>query len=166
MPTTRVALESGRLRHRRDRIADAIDAWGDLEVLDVGAATDVRMLEFRLLAPGTSLPVEVEAIYREYYRRTNRDRWSLAKYTYEYLDRVRGHRLAYHLHVVGEGQAVPHAHCETLATMSTEDRHHLRAVEIELREAHEEFMRLYAAGVPPDCAAFRPLALPLDPDHR
>ena len=65
MPTTRVALESGRLRHRRDRIADALDAWGDLEVLDVGAATDVRMLEFRLLAPGTALPVEVEAIYRE-----------------------------------------------------------------------------------------------------
>jgi hypothetical protein len=45
---------------------------------------------------------------------------------------------------------------------SRDDRHQLRAVEMDLREAHEDFMRLWAADRAPDCASFRPLEISRD----
>jgi hypothetical protein len=42
---------------------------------------------------------------------------------------------------------------------SDEGTHHLRAVPLDLREAHMQFMRLYASDVPPDCSAFLPLEI-------
>jgi len=159
-PTSYRALTGGELRRRRDRLADYLDAWGDLRVDDLGGAGSLRLLQFALEAPGESLPIEVKAMYREYYSHRRDGDWDIAKYTYEYLDVARTKRLAYHLHNVGTRRHVPHAHCEAATNLpDDEDRHHFRAVELELREAHEEFMRLWASGTEPDCRTMRPLEI-------
>jgi hypothetical protein len=153
----------GQVRDRRGRLADFLDAWGDLQVLDLGGDRDRRLLEFSLEGPGHDLPVEIRARYGEHYRRRG-GRWLLAKYHYEYLDIARGARLAYHLHDIGPRRLVAHAHCDDATTLAThEGKHQLRAVELDLREVHMEFMRLYASDVPPDCASFLPLEIRRDP---
>lgn len=153
-----VALSAGQLRRRRDRIEDYLDVWGDLVIDDAGASTGRRVLEFLLHAPGHDLADEAVVRYREYYRLTKGGDWLIGKYTYEFVDLVHERRLAYHLHDIGRRRSVPHAHCEIVGFLDdVESPHHLRAVELELREAHTEFMRLYASGNPPDCDAFLPL---------
>ena len=157
-----VALREGQVRDRRERLTDFLDAWGDLRVLDLGGDRDRRILEFSLEAPGHDLPVEIRARYGEYYRRRG-GCWLLATYHYEYVDVARARRLAYHLHDLGSRTLVPHAHCEDAAVLSShEGTHQLRAVELDLREAHMQFMRLYASDVPPDCAALLPLEIRRD----
>lgn len=154
---TFAALSDWQLNQRINRLVDFLDVWGDLTVGDAGGALDRRLLEFALEAPGEGLPVQIRARYREYYRRGKRG-WDLAKYTYEYLDVVRSRRLAYHLHDIGPGALVPHAHCEDASALGNEESpHHLRATELDMREAHEEFMHLWASDVAPDCTAYRPL---------
>jgi hypothetical protein len=155
-------LREGQVRDRRERLADFLDAWGDLRVRDLGGDRDRRLLGFSLEAPGRDLPVEVRARYSEYYRR-HRGGWRLAKYHYEYLDIAWARRLAYHLHGLGSRPLVPHAHCEDAAVLSSDEgTHHLRAVPLDLREAHMQFMRLYASDSPPDCSAFLPLEIRRD----
>lgn len=152
---------SGQLRKWRDRIEDYLDVWGDLRITDDGAAGDRRRIEFALEAPGQDLPVEVRARYAEYYRRQSSGEWLIAKYHYEYLDIGHRRRLAYHMHDLGSRVLVPHAHCGPATDLDErESLHHLRAVELDLREAHQQFMGLYAAGRAPDCGAFLPLAVP------
>jgi len=156
-----LALTPGRLRRRRDRLADYLDVWGDLRITDDGAAGTRRILEFALEAPGDDLPPEVKARYREYYRIRPSGDWALAKYHYEYLDVVHGKRLAYHLHDIGNRRLVSHAHCESATDLAVDEGpHHLRAIELDLREAHEQFMTLYAAEREPDCGAYLPLVVP------
>lgn len=158
MSASIVRLSPGQLRRRRDRIQDYLDAWGDLAVDDAGAATNRRRMEFLLRAPGYDLPDEALVRYREYYLLAKRGDWLLVKYTYEFVDLVHERRLAYHLHDIGRRRLVPHAHCESVGSLDdVESAHHLRAVELDLREAHTEFMRLYASGNPVDCEAFLPL---------
>jgi len=156
-----VALAPGQLRRRRDRIGDHLDAWGDLRVADDGAGRDRRRIEFALEAPGDGIPVEIKARYREYYRLQSSGDWLIAKYHYEYLDVVRGKRLAYHMHDIGLRKLVPHAHCEPATELlEMETPHRLRAIELDVREAHKEFMVLYASEREPDCEAFLPLEVP------
>lgn len=161
-----MAQSDAQLRVRRNRLTDFLDAWGDLAVADIGSRTNARMLEFVLECPGAELPAEVHARYREYYRREQGSGWDLAKYAYEYIDVNRSRRLAYHMHDIGPRHRVPHAHCEGAKSLagerSRDDRHQLRMVELDLREAHEEFMRLWAADRAPDCARFRPLDIRRD----
>lgn len=158
-----VGLGDAQLRTRRDRLADFLDAWGDLVVTDIGAQSSSRLLEFALECPGLALPAEVRARYREYYRRGPEGDWALAKYHYEYLDLARSTRLAYHLHDIGPRPLMPHAHCAEATSLPgdrpRDDRHQLRAVELDLREAHEEFMQLWAADRAADCASFRPIEI-------
>jgi hypothetical protein len=70
-------------------------------------------------------------------------------------------RLAYHLHDIGSRPQVAHAHCERTTSLPLQTElgraHHIRATEFGLREAHAEFMRLWASDHPPDCGAFHPL---------
>jgi hypothetical protein len=159
-PASDHALTEGELRRRRDRLADYLDAWGDLRVDDLGSGGRLRLLQFALEAPGESLPIEVKAVYREYYRRRRDGDWVIVKYTHEYLDLSRMTRLAYHLHDLGTRRRVPHAHCDAATKLPLdEDAHHFRAVELDLREAHEEFMRLWASDTEPDCRTLRPLEI-------
>ena len=155
-----VPLTDSQVRARFNGVIQHLDHWGDVLASDSGSSRSRRLLEFELLAPGGELAVEVEAIFREYYRRTSSDEWDIAKYTYEYLDRVQGWRLAFHMHDIGGSPRVMHAHCESAFDIPDMERsEHLRAVEYELREAHAEFMRLYAAELAPDCARLLPLAV-------
>lgn len=159
-PASYRALTGGELRRRRDRLTDYLDAWGDLRVDDLGGAGNRRLLQFALEAPGGSLPIEVKSMYREYYSRGRDGDWDIAKYSYEYLDVARTKRFAYHLHNLGTRRLVPHAHCEAATNLpDDEDTHHFRAVELDLREAHEEFMRLWASDTEPDCRTLRPLEI-------
>jgi len=159
-------LTNGQLHARRDRLTDSLDAWGDLRVSDLGGAGERRLLEFYLEGPGTELPIEIKARYREYYRRGRTDDWQIARYTHEYLDVARGQRLAYHLHDIGSRRSAPHAHCGSADNLAdAEVTHHLRAFEFDLREAHEEFMELWASNAFPDCTRFRPLDIRRAPDE-
>jgi len=155
---TVVALTDAQLMRRFDGLVRFLDHWGDVQAADLGRRRGVRLLEFQLAAPGADLPIEVLALYREYYRRDREGAWEIAKYTYEYLDVVNGRRLAYHLHALASGASVAHAHCEAAHDIPDVDRSsHLRAHEYELREAHREFMRLWASGDTPDCGRLLPL---------
>lgn len=159
--TTVVALSPGQVRSRRDRIGEYLDAWGDVRISDDGAAGSRRLLEFALVAPGGDLPTEVRARYREYYRGQPGGEWLIARCEYEYLDVARAKRLAYHIHDIGSRKLVPHAHCERATALAdVEGSHQLRAVGLDLRDAHEQFMAFYAAGREPDCRTFLPLFVP------
>jgi hypothetical protein len=153
-------LSDGEIRKRRDRLTDFLDVCGDLRVGDYGSAGVRRLLEFALDAPGQDLPVEIKARYREYYRRARPGEWHLAKYHYECFDVARGRRLAYHLHDIGTRRLVAHAHCEDATDLAeVEGSHHLRAIELDLREAHSEFMALWASDTAPDCNRLLPLGI-------
>jgi hypothetical protein len=155
---TVVSLTDEQVARRRDRLTDFLDVWGDLRVLDAGADLERRLLEFALESPGEALPTEIKVRYREYYRRGRPRMWNFVKYHYEYLDLRRSRRLAYHLHDIGSRPLVPHAHCEPAEDLEdSESPHHLRAVELDLQEAHRQFMRLWASDTAPDCAVFLPL---------
>lgn len=155
-----VPLTDAQVRARFNGVIQHLDHWGDVIAIDSGSRRQRRLLEFEMLAPGGGLAIEAQAVFREYYQRTSSDEWDAAKYTYEYLDRVRGWRLAFHMHDLAGSPRVMHAHCEPAFDIpDTERSEHLRAIEFELREAHAEFMRLYAAELAPDCAGYLPLAI-------
>jgi hypothetical protein len=164
MPTDAfVELTEAAVRSRLERMTAHLDHWGTVQALDVGRRTPRRLLELRLDGPGDGMPTEVAALYREYFRVGRGGNWQLVKYTYEYLDLVRSMRLAYHMHPISSSRAVPHAHCERAVDLPEEERSaHLRAVELDLLEAHHEFMRLWASETAPDCDAFLPLAVHRD----
>ena len=155
-----VALSDGQIRSRFDRLLRHLDHWGDVVATDAGRLEDRRMLEFAVVSPGGDLDVETRELFREYYQRNRAGVWDIVKYTYEYLDVVRGVRLAFHVHDLGGRRRVAHAHCEESFDIPEDERSaHFRAVEYDLREAHDVFMRHYAAGIAPDCSTFLPLAV-------
>lgn len=153
-----VALTDSEVRSRFDRITTHLDHWGDVIATDSGRLESWRLLELVVLSPGGGQEVEAREIFREYYAKNRAGEWEIAKYTYEYLDVGHSARLAYHLHDIGRRKRVAHAHCEESVDLPDEERSpHLRAVEYDLREAHDVFMRHYAAGETPDCRDFLPL---------
>ena len=161
---TRFALTNRQVSDRFSRPATHLDHWGDVTARDYGEATSHRLIESFLVGPGDDLPVEITALYREYYDLNHRGEWAMAKYTYEYLDRRYGRRLAYHLHPIGGRRLIPHAHCEPASSHAEEEsREHFRALEYNLREAHAEFMELWASDRPPDCSGLLPLAVRRQP---
>ena len=153
-------LSGAQVRRRIDKLTDFLADWGDLTVGDLGERTERRQIEFYLESPGSDLPVDVKTRYREWYSRDAHGNWDIDKYTYEYLDVLHTKRLAFHLHDIGEQTRVPHAHCEDASEMGDDESpYHLRAVAYDLREAHERFMRLYAADERPDCISMLPLRI-------
>jgi len=163
MRSGRGPLGDGEIQRRRERLVDFLDAWGDLRVRDLGGDRERRLLEFSLEAPGHDLPVEVRAEYGEHYRRRRDGRWLLVGYRYECLGVAHGWRLAYHMHDIGRLLRAPHAHCtDAIEPADVEGTRHLRAVELDLREAHVQFMRLYASDSPPDCSDYLPLEIRRD----
>lgn len=152
-------LTSGQLQARLHRMARHVEHWGDVRALDYGSKRGRFLLELELAVPGGDLRPEATAVYREYYDGHGPASWELVKYTYEYFDLVRFWRLGYHLHPIGGTAPVAHAHCDQEATSITEEEgtQHYRATAYDLREANAAFMRLYAAGLPPDCDALLPV---------
>lgn len=162
-----VPLEAGQLNARISRLTDYLDHFGDVRVTDAGARGQRRLVEWFLAAPGEpGIYDQVVGLYRESYDRRGED-WMIAKYTYDYLDKVHSRRFAYHMHpITVGGPLIPHAHCDPLdldvIQGVEQDRGHYRATEVELTEANHEFMTLYASGRPPDCAGLRPLLVRRD----
>ena len=156
---TFIDLSNGQLRARFSKITAHLDSFGDVQAESLGGAGDRRLLQFGLTAPGYPIEREATALYREYFRRTSRDMWAIAKYTYEYRDYVRSARLAYHLHDLGSRALVAHAHCAEEADPADEEAMHLRAMEYDLLEVNSIFMKLYASDAAPDCNSFLPLEM-------
>lgn len=155
-----MALTTGQLKTRLHQVARHLEHWGDLRARDDGITRRRALLAFDLAVPARDVSPDVRALYREYYDRDRTGTWTLVKYTYEYADLVRSWRLGYHLHSVGDGPPVAHAHCEPGDGIpGTEGAHHFRSLEYDLREADALFMRLYAAGLPPDCDELLPLVV-------
>ncbi len=153
-------LTDSQVRSRFEGLVRHLDHWGDVVASDEGRNHDRRLLTWGLVAPGGGLSPEVRARYREYFRMTSGGDWELIKHTYEYLDIGRGSRLAFHLHDLPGRTQVPHAHCESASDIPEAERSpHLRSTEYELREAHHEFMTLYASERAPDCSRFLPLEI-------
>lgn len=157
-PHRSVPLTDGQLNDRFERMVRHLDHWGSVDARQRGRARRRRALEFQLEVPSEDLAAEARALFREYYDRSRTGTWTLVKYTYEYADLVRSWRLGYHLHAIGDGPPIAHAHCEPGAGLrGTESSSHFRAIEYDLREANAWFMRLYAEGRAPACDELLPL---------
>lgn len=137
-----------------------VDDVGPPAFEDSGRRSTVRRLEIEAHAGGASGEAEATFRYAEWWRRDGRG-WRLDKYRYDYVDHVRGGRLAYHLHDLPGTHAATHAHCGSSAGSAAVA--HFRAYEVDLLEAHDEFVTLFASGTPIDCSGLRPLVRPHQP---
>lgn len=143
-----------RFEQRKTTIRTFLDHLGETELADSGRGKRDRLLRFEVRAPGHELPAQATFIYAEWYLRVARG-WRLTRYQYDYLDRRLGGRLGYHWHVLVGRRAAHHGHCEQV--LGAPAVQHYRAYEVDLLEAHEEFVRLYAGDQPIDCSDLRPL---------
>lgn len=143
-----------RFEQRKATIGTVLDHLGEVRLVDSGREKRGRLLRLELHAPGHGLPVQGTFIYAEWYRRVAQG-WRLTRYQYDYLDRRLGGRLGYHWHTLTRRSAAYHAHCEQV--LGTPTVQHYRSYEVDLLEAHEEFVRRYAADEPIDCSGLRPL---------
>jgi hypothetical protein len=123
---------------------------------DAGRKSGQRHIRFAVDAPGAMAPGLARFKYEEWYER-DRAGWRLSRYHYDYWNRLHGGRLGYHWHRLDRRDATDHAHCEPPDSESAPG--HFRFYEMDLFEAHEEFIRLYASEEPIDCASLRPLVL-------
>jgi hypothetical protein len=147
-------LGQHRFEQRKTTILKALDNLGEVALVDSGRGRRDRQLRFVVAAPGHELADEAAFTYTEWYRRVARG-WQLTRYQYDYLDRRKGARLAYHWHALARRPPIYHAHCEERLGLATHP--HYRAYELDLLEAHEEFANLYAADEAVDCSTLRPL---------
>jgi len=143
-----------RFEQRKATILKALDHLGEVSLVDSGRARRDRKLRFVVAAPGNGLADEAAFMYAEWYQRVARG-WRLTRYQYDYLDRRNGARVAYHWHSLTRRSPIYHAHCEERLGAATNP--HYRAYELDLLEAHEEFVTLYAADESIDCSTLRPL---------
>lgn len=142
-----------RFEQRKTTIQAVLDHLGEATLVDSGRGERDRALRFELHAPGHGLTIDGTFIYAEWYHRVPRG-WRLTRYHYDYVDRRLGGRLGYHWHVLAGRLAAYHAHCEQVPGAPAFQ--HYRAYEVDLLEAHEEFVRRYAEEAPIDCSRFRP----------
>ncbi len=113
-------------------------------------------MEFEVDAPRVPLSASARVRYAEVFRADDLG-WYLDKYHYDYLDFLRGGRFAYHRHDVGGQAAVFHIHCEPTGGSAAEKHH--RAYEVDLLEAHDEFVERYVSDKPVDCRGERALTI-------
>lgn len=143
-----------RFEQRKTSIIASLDHLGELEVADSGRLRRNRLLRFELRAPGLALPEQALFVYSEWYARVPQG-WRISRYHYDYLDRRAGSRLGYHWHPVTRRSPVHHAHCEETLGLPAAD--HYRWYEIDLLEAHDEFVYRYASEERIDCSGLRRL---------
>ncbi len=136
------------------RVSAILDDLGDIRMEDSRSQDGIRRFEIEVDAPRPPLEARARFRYLEWWRRDGRG-WRLAKYQYDYIDRVHGSRRAYHRHNLPGAPNALHIHCER--PNETRATPHFRAYEVDLIEAHEEFTAHYASGRPVDCAGLRPL---------
>jgi hypothetical protein len=142
-----IVLDEHQVEQRRATIAAKLEDLGDVTALDSPRARRRRLIDLRAVAPGADLPALALFQYREVFER-HADSWQLIAYAYEFHDRGRGGRRAYHWH-----DDSFHAHCLEPDARGTS---HYRAVPLEVFEAHDEFARIYLSGGPIRCGDLRP----------
>lgn len=145
----RVVLSGHQLEQRKATIIAKLEAFGDVTAADVPRARRRRLVELRADAPGADRPRLASFEYREAFERSG-DRWLLIAYAYEFLDRDRGGRRAYHWH-----DELVHAHC--IDPEKPGSAGHYRATSLDVFEAHDEFARLHLSGAAVRCHDLRPL---------
>lgn len=143
-----------RFEQRKTTVLTVLDHLGEATLVDSGRSERNRLLRFEVQAPGHGLTIDGTFIYVEWFHRVAGG-WRLTRYQYNYLDRRHQGRLAYHWHSVTRRRSVHHVHCEE--QLGVTNIEHYRAYEVDLLEAHEEFVRLYAGGTAIDCSGLRPL---------
>lgn len=143
-----LVLGDRELERRKATLGAKLEALGDVTISDVPRARRRRVVEVRADAPGADLPRLASFEYREAFERL-RDRWRLLAYAYEYLDRARVGRRAYHWHDMSF-----HAHC--LEPQGRSGDRHYRALPMDVFEAHEELARIYLSGEGSTCGDLRP----------
>lgn len=143
-----------RFEQRKATVLTVLDHLGDVQLVDAGRDRRNRLVRFEVHAPGHGLTPQGIFIYAEWYQRVTRG-WRLSRYQYDYLDRRRGGRLGYHWHPVIRRRGVYHAHCEERIGIPSID--HYRSYEVDLLEAHEEFVKLLFTDRSINCSGLRPL---------
>lgn len=149
-----IPLDHHAFEQRKSRIIAIVDQLGDVDVQDTGRRGQQRQLVVQVGVPGDGRSLEATFKYAEAYRLDGR-RWRLVEYSYEYLDRARGGRLAYHYHDLRRHIAVFHVHCVRAEGRTSVS--HFRAYEVDLFEAHAIFAQCYVSGRPIDCFGLHPL---------
>lgn len=143
-----IPLDHHAFEQRKARIISIVDQLGDVDAEDAGRHGQRRQMVVKVGAPDDGRPLEATFKYAEVYRLDGR-RWRLVEYSYEYLDRTRGKRFAYHYHDLGRHRSVYHAHCVRAEGRTSVS--HFRAYEVDLLEAHAIFEQSYVSGRPIDC---------------
>ena len=143
------ALDDHAFEQRKATLIAKLDDLGDVNSDDSGARTETRRLELVAAVPGGGLEALAELDYVEFFRRTPAGRWVPVRYAYEYREQPGPGRRAYHWH-----DERFHAHCVDRGRPQRD--HHFRATEVDVFEAHDEFVRIYAAGEPVTCDDLRP----------
>ena len=143
------SLDDHAFEQRKATLIAKLDDLGDVTGEDSGARTGMRRLELVASAPGAELDPLAEFEYTELFRRTPTGRWAPVRYAYEYRERPAPGRRAYHWH-----DDRFHAHC--LDRERPDRDHHFRATEVDIFEAHEEFVRLHASSDKVTCEDLRP----------
>lgn len=129
-----------------------LDRIGEARWEDIGSKDRTRVLSVATYAP-LDPPYENALFeYTEIYERAGKAAWRRIEYLYEFQQRPPPGRRAHHLHPpFGH-----HAHCVDPRQPEPDD--HYRDVDVDVFEAHAEFLRWYALGQPMDCFGLFPLA--------
>jgi len=149
-----IRLDNHAFEQRKSRLIAIVDELGDVSVEDTGRRGAWRRLVVLVDTPGQGQPPEATFTYGEAFRQDGRG-WRMTKYWYEYLDRARGGRLAYHVHDLPGRRNIFHQHCEPAAHRSSVTP--FRSYDVDLLEAHVEFAELYVSDRAIDCVGLRPL---------
>jgi hypothetical protein len=147
-------LDDHAFEQRKATIIAILDDVGDLDIADSGRRGLERRLALRVDAPGDGYPSRALFDYHEWFGR-EAGGWRIDRYHYDFVDRVGRGRLAYHVHELGAGRPRAHVHCEPADGRPSIS--HFRAYEVDLLEAHEEFLEFFASETPIDCTGLRPL---------
>ena len=147
-------LDEHAFEQRKATIIAILAGVGDLDVEDSGRRGPERRFTVRADAPGDGYFGRASFDYHEWFVR-GMEGWRIDRYHYDFIDRVHGGRLAFHLHELGPGRRRAHVHCEPAARMPSIS--HFRAYEVDLLEAHDDFLGLFASETPIDCTGLRPL---------
>jgi len=147
-------LDNHAFEQRKATIIAILGHVGELNIDDSGRRGTDRRFAVQVDAPGDGYPSRAFFNYHEWFVKGD-DGWRIDRYHHDFIDRVDGGRLAFHLHDLGPGRRRAHVHCEPATGMTNIS--HFRAYEVDLLEAHDEFLGLFASETPIDCSGFRPL---------
>lgn len=143
-------LSEQTLHNRTTTLLALLDRVGEAELTDTGPDEDERVVTAAVSAP-LEPPFRVARFeYVEVYERRARSRWRVAGYTYEFQQQPGPGRRAFHRH----DPWGHHFHCLDPRQPDRDD--HFRGYEVDVFEAHQEFLRLYASGEI-ECSGLHPL---------